>query len=325
MSRFPTSSDPLRALLDAIGSARRHLGLKLVSVLVAVALFGAVRGAEDAQRSVYVDVVALLPDGGDKILLSELPDRVRVTLRGSRSLLNALRRELLEPVTVDLRDTSLRYYYFEPTSFELPASLSVVAIEPASIPLTWVDRDRRELPVVVRFEGSPGPGLRLAANPRVEPPRIVVSGPSLELVALPHVETDPLDVSELGPGTHERRVRLVRPPPHGRYEGPDVVRVSFEVVVDEQQRRIDDVPVTVLGPGARLTLRPDRVDVVVRGRPDVLEDFGPDRLLAVVQLPPDAPPTGSLVLPVQVRGIGEGLAVLRVEPPEVLVALGRGR
>ena len=49
------------------------------------------RGAEEAQRAVFVDVVAVTPpDTSERMLTCDLPAKVRLTLRGSRSILNAL-------------------------------------------------------------------------------------------------------------------------------------------------------------------------------------------------------------------------------------------
>ena len=65
-----------------------HIGLKLVALVASVGLFVIVRGTEDAQISISVDVVALLPPPStERMLVSEIPDEIRVTLRGSRSVL----------------------------------------------------------------------------------------------------------------------------------------------------------------------------------------------------------------------------------------------
>ncbi len=79
-----------RALRKAL---TENVGLKIISLVAAIVLFSLVRGSEDAQRSVFVDVVATLPSpASGKILIGEIPDKVKVTLRGSRSLLNSIGR-----------------------------------------------------------------------------------------------------------------------------------------------------------------------------------------------------------------------------------------
>lgn len=106
MSAPAKKSFLMRALTD-------HLGLKLVALVASVGLFVIVRGTEDAQISISVDVVALLPPPStERMLVSEIPDEIRVTLRGSRSVLNAVRRDGMQPIQMDLRDASAHFYYW---------------------------------------------------------------------------------------------------------------------------------------------------------------------------------------------------------------------
>src|SRR5689334_696413 len=84
-----------------------NLGLKLTAIGLALMLFSLVHSDVDAQRSMYFDVEPLLPPPtAGKMLVSELPQQVKVTLRGSRSRLSTLTRDQLPPVHLDLRNES---------------------------------------------------------------------------------------------------------------------------------------------------------------------------------------------------------------------------
>ena len=298
-----------------------NLPLKIVALVGAIVLFSLVRGAEDAQRSVFVDVVAILPpaDSG-KILVSEVPDRVKVTLQGSRSLLNSIRREDLEPVQVDLsRDTGLRYYYMDPTSFDLPAGIQIVQMAPASIPLTWAERIDRRVRVEAQIMGEPGEGLEVREPVGVEPRRVLLRGPQNEVDPLAAIETQPIDVSGLDAGEHVRRVRLERPPPHSSYVGEPIVEVRFEVARQLAERSLESLEVSTVGPH-RAEVRPEVVTVELEGPESMLAELTPTEVVPWVDVS-DPELEGTVPRPVQVRGLPEMVTVGEVRPAEVLVTI----
>ncbi|MFW5920715.1 MAG: diadenylate cyclase CdaA, partial [Polyangiales bacterium] len=174
-----------------------NIGLKLFALAAAIGLFSIVHGAEDDERSYFVEVAPQLPPpSSGRMLVSELPDKVKVTLRGSRSLVSSVTAEDLGPVTIDLRNTNRSYYYFDPDSFELPASVQLAQLAPASIPLTWAKRVERRIPVEVRIVGIPGPALE-ARPVRVDPATVPIAGPEMEIEPLEVLETERIDVRGL--------------------------------------------------------------------------------------------------------------------------------
>lgn len=304
----------------AKGALTHNLGLKIIAIVMAILLFSLVRGSEDAQRSVFVDVLVLLPPPEvGTMLVSEVPDRVKVTLRGSRSVLNSLREEDLEPVQIDLREPSRGYYYFEPDDFELPAGAEVIQLAPASVPLTWAERVVQDVPVLARLGGSPPPGLTAQAVD-LEPETVRVRGAETEVKELEHVATKPVDVSGLSRGRHERRAQLTEPPPHTQFDRASV-RVILEVTDQEAERSFVDVPVTAVG--GEVQVRPEAVDLTLWGSSASLEQVKREHLVPVVDVTELDPAKGTQPLPVSVRGMPDGLQV-KVVPDTVLVTLRPG-
>ena len=292
-----------------------NFGLKLTSLVAAIVLFSVVRGAEDAQRSVYVDVVALLPaPSSGKMLISELPDRVRLTLKGSRSQVNAIRPELLPPVQIDLTDSNLHYYYFADDEFELPGAVTITQVAPASVELQWADRMEKELPVQPLLTGAPPEGLALGAPPRAEPGEVTVVGPAAELNALRVVRTDAIDLGDVEVGAQSRRIRLERLPEHCRVIDEDRVDVRFEVVRDLAERSFPGVRVVVEGGQAR-DLAATRVTVNVRGVPSDVDLIDPAQVQAVVDVTGRDP--GATQVPIAIRGVPGGVEVSSVEPSAI--------
>ena len=177
----------------------RNIGLKMISIVSAITLFAPVRGAEYDQRSVFVDVVAQLPDeGAGQMLVSELPAKVKLTLRGSRSQLS--RTENFDPVVINLRDPSLSYYYFEEGYFDMPVGVEIIDMAPSTIPLLWAEVAERSLPIQVRLIGEARDGYALFGDATTEPEEVSVRGPASDVAAMTVVETDPvrLDLYEEG-------------------------------------------------------------------------------------------------------------------------------
>jgi len=300
------------------GTFTDNIGLKLFALAASIILFSLVHGAEDAQRSLFVDVVAILPAAdSDKILTSELPDRVRVTLRGSRSLLNSIRREEMDAIQVDLTDTDLRYFYFEPEAFEVPVGVEIVQLSPDSIPLVWADRVEREITVEPILSGEPGEGLSLS-TPVVDPAAVLVEGAQNEIDTLSSIRTEGLSVRGLGAGTYERIVRLDPARAHTSYPNGGSVTVRFEVVPERFERVLTALEVVAVGPAARV--RPATVDVQVRGAPALIAELDGDRLVPWVDSASEELALGGTrPLAIQLRGLPEGVEVLGIEPAEVLV------
>jgi YbbR domain-containing protein len=300
-----------RALLD-------NLGLKLTALVASITLFSLVRGSEDAQSSLAVEVSALLPSTtNERILVSETPEELRLTLRGSQSVLNLLRREGLPPMVMDLRDTSQRFYTFEPEQFQLPVGIQIVQIAPAAVQLTWDRRVERELDIFAVTRGVLPEGLSVV-NLRTRPSRVRVVGPDSEAGRLRRLSTQEVDVSGLAVGRHERQVPLEELPLHTRVLGPLTVTVTFDVEPQEVERRFRNLEVAVVGAGD-VEVRPANVDVRVRGPGPVVREITQARILPRVELRSDmSPQVGAQPAQVRVTGLPEGLEAFP-EPAEVLV------
>ncbi len=307
-----------------------NVGLKVLSLMVAVALFSVARGAQDVQRSVFVDVVATLPPSSSgKMLTSELPHQVRLTLKGSSSQVNAIRPEDLR-VSIDLSDTDLRYYYFADDDFEVPAGVTIAQVAPASVPLTWVNRVEKRVPIQPQLTGQPAAGLALGAPASVSPAEVLVIGPEDELSDLRSVTTEAIALDEVREGRTDRLVPLINPSAHSRFLDESPVRVSIDVVRDLGERTLLAVPVRISvdesteedagPPPVAGDADPAMVSVVLRGDPTALEMIDPASVQVVGQVPADAP-LGSVAVSLRAEGLPAGVDVLRVFPGSVEVPL----
>lgn len=300
----------LRALTE-------HLPLKGLALLASVVLFIIVRGTENAEVSLPVEVHRVQATGNDQMLVSELPNQVRVTLRGSRAALASVRRTGLRAIEMNLRNAEGQYYHFGPEDLELPTGASVVQIVPPAVPLRWVPRSERRVRVEPMLEGEVAAG-HLLAGVTVDPATTLVSGAAPEVGRMAQVRTTPLELHGLAAGRHTRRVPLGIPPDHVQYAD---TAVTVTVVVDEEvgSRALGELEVAVVGAGEAVP-RPAQVTVTVRGPRARIDALAPRRIVPFIDVTDLEPGRGAQPAAVLLRGVPDGLTAT-VEPSEVLVTL----
>lgn len=314
----------MSAFLDGLQAVRffftENLGLKAGSLGIAILMFSLVHGAEDMERNVYVDVVVQPPsDAGDMILVTNIPDRVRVRLKGSRARLNAIRQENLPPVDVELKSVEEPRYYFEKEAFDLPTGVTVVAVVPPSLAFKWVLRASRELPVELFLDGELPDGLEWAGEAEVFPSTVKVEGPRDVVNSMRTVRSMEIDVSALGVGVIQREIPLVGAPANTTFESPSVI-VTLRVRPRMVERVLSPLRVDAEGAVPR-SLRPRAVTARIRGPQSVVNELNPASVLAIVNLGEVEPKKGNIRVPVELRGLPDGVEVIEVEPGEVTVEL----
>jgi YbbR domain-containing protein len=295
-----------------------NLGLKVTALALSILLFYLVHSDVDAQRAIYIDVVALLPPpGSGKTLISELPAQVKVTLRGSRSKLSSLSRDEIAPIQLDLRDAKNGPYHIDASLVDTGSNVQVVEISPSTLQLNWAVESQKRVPVEAVLEGEPPKGYELSGEVQVEPGFVTLRGPDDLLAAISAVSTEMLSLARFEQGTHTRRVPLEPLPDHVAYVEDTAVEVGFTVapaVVEQTFRRLE---VAAVGQSGAL-LRPDRVSITLRGPHEVLDELEAEALVPYVELDPDHA-SGTRSYDVQLRGVPDGIAALTILPPSVLV------
>ncbi len=179
----------------------------------------------ERQLDASVTFVNVAPD---MVITSDAPRSLLLRVRGPLSRL----REL-EPsqtgVVIDLRGASEgeREFAVQTRNVIVPPHVEVLAVSPSVVPLRLEQVVRRRLPVRPRVVGEPAEGLAVG-DTLVEPVSVRVSGPRLQLQALPAVTTEEVNV-EGATAPVEARVAVRAPHPLVRIEEPLVVRVIVEI------------------------------------------------------------------------------------------------
>src|SRR4051812_18324077 len=169
-----------------------ELPIKVLSMVLAVTLFVLVRNDKDASSGAYVKVVYTLPE--DRVLVSDPPPEVKVSVRGPWTKLQHLDRAI-EPIHVDLTRVRTPELRIDEDSIKVPAGVRVASIVPSEIPVEFEPRVVREVPVQPILEGEPGEGFRVA-HATAEPAKVRIDGAKSAVESIARAPTRPLRVAE---------------------------------------------------------------------------------------------------------------------------------
>ncbi|MGH7984813.1 MAG: CdaR family protein [Candidatus Binataceae bacterium] len=300
-----------------INHFRRNLGLRLLSLLLAIGLWIFVNaGQHGAMISLQVPVsYRELPAG--YVITNPHPDFVKIQASGPRTLLSLIDPSRLT-VRLDLTSVGIGQASFKlsPDSFNVPRQTNVTSISPSQIVL---DIDRivtRDVPVRLYVTGKPATGYKVSSI-SLAPPTATIVGPSRYVARLEDIDTDPCSLNGAN-GNLTCEVDLVDPGAMVSLETETVTaKLSLSPVITS--REFHAVPVEVRNSGYKFKIEPRQVSVTVRGPEPELAKLD---LKGSVYVEAEGIPPGSHDVPVQVD-LPEGVRLVRQAPQRVRLHMYR--
>ena len=297
----------------------RHLGLKVLAIMLASVLWFTVAGEHVVERSLRVPLaVRNLPTSLE--IVGDLPESVDVRVRGSAAQLSRLETgEIVAMLDLVTARTGSRLFHLRADEVGVPYGIDVAQVNPPTILLSIEKSIRRIVPIVPTTDGDPAPGF-VVGRMSAEPATVLVVGPESHVREVGSATTEPVEID----GTSERvrdvvtvgvadsAVRLV--------EQPLSATVVIEILPAPIERLVAGVPVRErnLAPGLGHRVVPPVVSVGVRGQREVLGRVRPDTIDAFVDLAGLGPGTYNLrvqVDPSEEVGVGD------VTPTVVVVTI----
>jgi YbbR domain-containing protein len=293
------------ALLD-------NMGLKFLSMVLAVTVFLLVNTDKDREITARVGVSYILPV--DKVLMTDRLDEVRVTIKGAWRRLRKFDEREIDRISLDLRNATNGEIAITTEMIQLPSGVSVTSINPRSVHVAFdkrVDKVVEVNPIVI---GRPQHGY-VVAEIKPTPATVKLRGAESTLAALTQVRTR--DVSlEARAETFTGEAQVMTP------DGVDVVgnaQVEILVHIEEElvARKLPPATVMIRGDGdvSRWRVTPAQVDLSVTGALITIEKAR-DSIVPVVKLPADGRPRE---VEVTVEGLPPGIGV-KISPEHVRLA-----
>jgi YbbR domain-containing protein len=292
----------------------RHLGLKILSIALAGALWLTVGDQRAVERTMRVPLeYHNLPTNLE--LMNSPPDTVEVRLRGpSGTVGRLLPGEVVAVLDLTSARAGSRLFHMLADEVRVPYGVGVSQVTPASVPLMFEPSATRTVPVVPVTDGNPAPGYRIG---RIlsSPEQVAVVGPTSHIVGVTSATTEPVSVANVTTNVVDRVVigvsnELVR------LQQPQSATVSVEIVQVSEDKRLERVAVAARGlaEGRSATIEPGSLAVVLRGPRARLAPL--TTATAYVDVTGMAP--GRYSLPVQVDPIAD-VQTAAVEPAKVAV------
>ncbi len=276
-----------------------NLNLKLLSFAFALVIYSLVHGGQDARRSIVVDLeVELPPESSDRVLVSSIPQSVRIFARGSNQTIDNLRASSVS-VVIDLSRNQPSHVVFDAKMVRLPEGVNVEVeqFDPVSIDLKWEQRVERDVPVEVSVVGTPADGFVVKGHLVAEPKSAKVRGPQSDVMVLQHIRADAFDVRGLTEGIYPRQLALERPSARVAMDPMSVV-VTAEITREVSVREFPKQKIEVVGP-AKGKATPAEVDVRLVCPPEIVRALRPEQIIPRVQVTTTGE-HGSEALPVAV-------------------------
>ncbi|MEP7116869.1 MAG: CdaR family protein [Acidobacteriota bacterium] len=248
----------------------RHVGLKLLSIGVAILLWLVVTGDAEVERTMRVGLELQRAPAGIE-LVGAVPDTVAVRVRGAASRLSALAPGNLS-VVVDLDGVrpGRRLFPLTADQVTVPYGVQVAQVTPTALPLTFEATVSRVVPVRPRIEGTPVPGHSVT-NVSVNPSQVRIEGPEGAVNVLTELVTEPVSV-ERATSLVREAVTIDASDTGVRLSGGGSAVVTVTVAADTTERTVPGVPIAQHGSAPKgLLLQPALASVTVQGAGDVVD------------------------------------------------------
>jgi YbbR domain-containing protein len=207
-----------------------HLGLKALSLGLAILLWLVVAGEETVERGLRVPLeLQQFPVGLE--LHGDSPTFVDVRVRGTSGTLSRMSSgDIIAMVDLRTARPGSRLFELTPEQVRTPIGVQVVQVTPASVALTFENSKTRMVPVSPSWEGSPASGF-VVDKVTSEPKMVEVTGPESSVDRVTEAVTEAVSVDGKREAVTERvTVGFVDPSLRVTSPRPATVNVQVQII-----------------------------------------------------------------------------------------------
>lgn len=296
----------------------RNLGLKFLSVGIAVLLWLTVAGEPIVERTLRIPLeVQNTPDA--LVVMEDPPSAVDVRVRGASSVLSHLDAgDVVAVLDIEQARSGSDTFHLAPSQVRAPVGVEVVQVVPTSIAMKFEPAGTKVVPITVITEGAPAEGYEVGQI-LVDPLQVEISGPESSLRSVRQAATEPLSIAGAA-GPLKETLTISVADPRVRLITAQSAKVAVDIKPAPVERTLASVPIGLrnAAPGVRARVVPVVAQVVVRGPRDLVAALQPATLGLFVDLAGLAP--GRHTLPVRAEPLRD-LEIVRTQPATVSVTL----
>jgi YbbR domain-containing protein len=296
----------------------RHLGLKLLSVMLAVLLWLVIGGEQTVERGLRIPLeLQQFPPGLE--LLGDVPTTADVRVRGPSGALSRLSPgDLVAVLDLQSARPGERLFHLTPEQVRAPFGVEVIQISPPTVAVIFENSASRTVPIKPAIEGRPAAGFVVGAVTS-DPPEVEIVGPESAVDRATQALTEPVSVTGATSAVKET-VTVGTLDPVLRIKALRTATVTVQILPAPLEETLGNRPVHLrnLAPNLTATPMPFDVDVTLRGDRAALARIEPDDVTAFV----DLSNLGAGVYMVTVRAeTAREAGVTRIEPATIQVRI----
>ena len=236
--------------------------LLILAIATVLVLVWRPYGHDIQQIRVFAAVVPLNPHP-QRLLMQKSTDGIDIRLSGPSSVLEKLEtRHLTYPLDLETVAIGVHQLAVDPQRLDLPAGVTVLALEPSKITVGIEKALERAVPVSPSLEGTPRPGW-VVGEVKLNPEQVKLKGPAERVAAMQAIKTRPIDLNGMT-GMVQRKVVL--DVPAGFTATPATgFTIDIDIVEEIATRRYTDL--TVVGKNEKYpyVIIPAAITIEARG------------------------------------------------------------
>jgi hypothetical protein len=290
-----------------------NLGLKFLSLVLALTVFLLVNTDRDHHRNVRAAISYLLPT--DRVLVTPQLADVTVYVSGPY---RRMRRLELDPIEIDLRDGRDAEIPITVDMVKVPSGVTVTQISPSTLRVAFEKLVTREVAVTPVIAGRPKHGYTVG-EVKVDPTTVPAAGGEGEVGKLTDLRTREIRVD--GADKSFTAETQIVPPDKITVKLAGPLVVSVEVKEALETRRLGKLAVRVIGDGSIAPIAvmtdPPAIEVVLTGTVLAVDDAVKKGIVPTIKVTA-ADVAKRRSLPVEVEGVpGVGIELV---PAKIEVA-----
>gem|GEM_PF-293537 len=297
----------------------RHLGLKILALVMAVILWFMAVGKETGEIGLKVPL-EMVNFPKNMIIANEIPDGIGIRIRGSVALTRQVAERKLR-FSLDLAGAKKGSNNFTmvPDALGLPRGLEVTHLSPSSITVELERLITKKIGLLPVIQGEPEAGYMID-DIALEPNDVEVRGPETVLLGLDRLWTEPVDVTKLT-GSITIVTKPAMPSVAVNLINPADIKVNLKISPKLTVRAFKNVKVETVNSVYKFELDTETVDLMIRGPVNAMTELVTGKGLQVI-LDLAGFESGRFKRKVVVR-VPEKMEVLEVKPDQIWVKISK--
>lgn len=249
--------------------------LKLISFFITILIWISVFGSEDVTKTVDVPIFLTIPE--DRVLVSDVPNSVRITVSGPWANIKSwdpgnLRLDL----SLKQGELGTNVIYIEESLFDLTPTLNLMRINPSEISVNLAKKNSKLVSIVPMTTGQPAKGYKIkSVTP--EPSEMLVEGAIGDLAIVEEVLTEDIDVTDRNQ-TFTTTAKPVRLSKNIQFPSKKEIVVTVEIVRDLIENTFQKVGIQVVNSKFITSVKPETIAITIAGPRHLVQRVTPKDL-----------------------------------------------